>query len=46
MTKPLDVAGINWVDGLKEEALSAGVVIVTDKQLDKSSWQAALAAIS
>ena len=40
------VAGVNWVDGLKEEALREGVVIVDDKLLDKASWEAALAKMS
>ncbi len=36
------VAGVNWVGGLKEEALCKGVVMVDDKWLDKASWEAAL----
>ena len=40
------VAGVKWVDGLKEEALREGVVIVNDKQLDSASWHAALAKMS
>ncbi len=36
------VAGVKWVDGLKEEALREGVVMVDDKWLDKASWEAAL----
>ncbi len=40
------VAGVNWVDGLKEEALQQGVVMVNDKLLDSASWDAALAKMS
>ena len=40
------VAGVNWVDGLKEEALREGVVMVNDKLLDQTSWKAALAKMS
>ena len=36
------VAGINWESGLRDKALNKGVVIVTDLQMDKDSWLAAI----
>jgi hypothetical protein len=36
------VAGVEWTDRLRRQALDLGVVIVNDLRLDKYSWQAAL----
>jgi outer membrane murein-binding lipoprotein Lpp len=34
------VAGIEWVEGLSTQAMSQGVIMVTDLRLDKPSWRA------